>query len=27
LAYSMYYFARKPLASEAILEAIEKKEL
>ena len=27
LAYSLYYFARKPLASEEILEQIEKEEL
>jgi putative OPT family oligopeptide transporter len=27
LAYSLYYFARRPLASEAVLEEIETKEL
>ncbi len=27
LAYSLYYFARKPLDSEAVLEAVEHKEL
>jgi hypothetical protein len=26
LAYSLYYFARKPLASEAILEEVERGE-
>jgi hypothetical protein len=27
LAYSLYYFASKPMAAEEILEAVEEKEL
>ena len=27
LAFSLYYFARKPLESEKILEAVENKEI